>query len=832
MKIPAAVVILVLVLSSSVRAQDGTLTAENPLAVLKQELEGVLEEAALPFTDAQEGAIILMMEDRRQASEELFGDLMDFSEGPTQGQDSDRLRSAIEYMGNEFLARLEDYLSVGQFAAWSRYLETNESRIAGAPEEDSSQQQTQYVRLNPNAFTAEEGSYRVGGGPRRAEVIERGGAGAFHGNVQFLIIDESLNASRRSYNRGHRVPTVKPPYQERDTSFNVSGPILPGRLTISFAGRQNEAENVDTINATLADGSPFSSEIVRPTTHRSLSTGGTYQFADAHSLTFNLEYAPYTEKNQGIGGFVLPERAWTAEGNSWILELKQFSSLSARSIYETRFKVSTSHEETVPGNAGVRTDVIDAFSSGSSQNRSERDNRNYEFGNLYTRLGEGTTIRLGVDGVYRKNRALSTANFDGTFTFSSLDDFNQGRPFQYRVARGEPLLETTQTELSFFMQNDWKLTPELTFYYGFRYDWQTNLNDADNFGPRLGLAYALGQATVIRSGVGVFYNRLGIDLVEGQRRLDGTRQFEIVIDAPSYPDPFEAGTVQNLLPSVRVTDPTLSAPYVSAGMISIERTFLTNLFVSAAYEYSHDVHRMRFRDLNAPYDITAPVRRSCTKDQSPVTCVRPDSTKEEILNLEGTLSQIYHLLRLTYRQRFSIFNVSANYQLQRAYSDGRPDGRGELPADNYDLRAEWARSNQPGAETHTLDSTVNAQLPLGIFLTGTMSASSARRYNITTGTDDNQDGHLTDRPQGLPRNTGEGPRFLSFGFNISKAFFFEEAGGVGGTRTNLNVFANITNAFNNVNFNVPSAVMTSPNFGLPTSALDPRLIEMGLRFQF
>ncbi len=830
MKVLAGLMILAMILPGSVYAQDGTLAPENPLAVLKVEVERVLDEVGLPFTDAQGDAIVLMMEDRRQASEELFGDLMDFSAGPTQGQDSDRLRSAIEYMENEFLTRLEDYLTVGQLAAWSLYLETTEVPLTGTPELESPRQQTQYVRLNPNVFTAEEGSYRIGGGPRRAEVIERGGAGAFHGNVQILIIDESLNAGRRSYNRGHRVPTVKPPYQERDTSFDVSGPVLPGRLTMSFAGRQNEAENVDTINATLANGSPFSSEIVRPTMHRFLSTGGTYQFADAHSLTFHLEYGPYSEENQGIGGFVLPERAWASEGNSWLVDLKQFSSLSARSIYEMRFQANNTHAETVPGTSGLRTDVIDAFSSGGSQNRSESDERNYEFSNLYTRLGEGTTIRFGFDGIYRKNRALSTANFDGTFTFSTLDDFNLGRPFQYRVARGEPLLNTNQTELAFFMQNDWRVTPELTFYYGIRYDWQTNLSDADNFGPRLGLAYALGPATVIRSGVGVFYNSLPINMVEDQRRLDGTRQFQIVIADPSYPDPFESGTVQTLLPSVRVMDPTLSAPYYSAGFISIERTFLTNLLVSAAYEHKHDVHRLRFRDVNAPRDTTAAVLSSCTKDQSPETCVRPDPTKEEILNLEGTRASIHHSLRLTYRQRFSIFTLAANYQLQRVHSDGGPRANRGTPADNYDLRAEW--SFDRFFPTHTLGSTVNAQLPLGIFLTGTMSTNSGPRYTITTGTDDNHDGYLTDRPPGLTRNTGDAPKFLSFGLNISKAFFFEGAGGTGATRTNLNVFANVTNAFNNVNFSPPSGVMTSPNFGLSTNARDPRLVEIGIRFQF
>ena len=79
-------------------AQETTPAAENPLAVLKAEVERVLADAAVPFTSAQDSAVTLMMEDRRQASEELFGDLMNFSAGPTQGEQADQLRSAIEWM--------------------------------------------------------------------------------------------------------------------------------------------------------------------------------------------------------------------------------------------------------------------------------------------------------------------------------------------------------------------------------------------------------------------------------------------------------------------------------------------------------------------------------------------------------------------------------------------------------------------------------------------------------------------------------------------------------------------------------------------------------------
>ena len=156
--------------------------------------------------------------------------------------------------------------------------------------------------------------------------------------------------------------------------------------------------------------------------------------------------------------------------------------------------------------------------------------------------------------------------------------------------------------------------------------------------------------------------------------------------------------------------------------------------------------------------------------------------------------------------------------------------------DNYNLRLDYVDSRGTCCPPHTLNGAVNARLPLGIFLTGTMSMTS-QTYNITTGRDDNRDSTVNDRPPGVPRNSGDGPKTLNFNFNISKAFFFSpdsasNGRGNGGTRTNMNVFANMTNAFNRTNYRAPSGVMTSPNFGKSSSAFDPREIEAGVRFQF
>jgi hypothetical protein len=125
-------------------------------------------------------------------------------------------------------------------------------------------------------------------------------------------------------------------------------------------------------------------------------------------------------------------------------------------------------------------------------------------------------------------------------------------------------------------------------------------------------------------------------------------------------------------------------------------------------------------------------------------------------------------------------------------------------------------------------------------LTTAISAKSGTFYNITTGKDDNKDGSINDRPPGVPKFTGLGPHYFDVSFNFSKAFELNHAGAATPERTvnsagsgpQMNVFANLNNAFNMTHPGTPSGVMTSPFFGKSFSAASPRTIEVGMRFQF
>ena len=814
-----------LLAGTSVYGQDSGFLTENPLQELKEELDRVLAEAGLPFSETQDSRIALMIDERRRASEELFGNLQDFAAGPTQGQQADQLNSAIDWMQGEFLSRIGGYLTEEQAAVWDGFIGGGGLGRLLASETEAAQtnDQTQYVRIHTDPYTAEDDSYRLGrssnGNGSRTEVIQRGGSGAFHGNVEFLLRDDALNARNPFANN-------KPDSQERQLRIDASGPVIRGRLTSRLFFFQNESENVDTVHATLPEGL-FDLGIVRPTTTRSYGTTNTLQLAESHSLDLNAEYSAEKGENQGAGSFTLLEQAYTTTGDGWNISARHFSVLSGGSLFESRFGSFSDSTETIPVTDAPKIDVLDAFNRGGAQNRSETVNRNYEFGGMYTRIGERWTLKAGVEGVYRTRRSLAENNFGGTFTFSSIDDFEVGKAATYSVNQGDPLVEIGQVETAFFMQNDFTLTPQFTLMLGLRYLRQTHLDDNDNLAPRLSFAWGITPTTVLRGGAAVFHHTYGLNVREAQERLNGIRQFETIVDNPSFPNPFQAGMIRDTFPSTRLTGADLQAPYEIITGMQLEKTFFANMFLNTSYYMRTELRRHRLRDINAPLPsclAALPMGLSAGEETAFIQTCRPrDPWSGSILYLEPTGTEEEHLFRVNYRQRFSLLNVQAGYTANLAWADTVPSDNAGIPTDSYDLTIDWGRAPFP---VHRFETTFNAELPLGLFLLGRYSARSGQGYSILTGRDNNRDGRVTERPDGIERNTERGEATYSVDFNISKAFFFANGS------QNVNVFANMSNAFNRLNPGTPSGVLTSPNFGRSTSAQNPREIEMGMRYQF
>jgi hypothetical protein len=161
-----------------------------------------------------------------------------------------------------------------------------------------------------------------------------------------------------------------------------------------------------------------------------------------------------------------------------------------------------------------------------------------------------------------------------------------------------------------------------------------------------------------------------------------------------------------------------------------------------------------------------------------------------------------------------------------------------------------------------------------------VQANSGRPFNITTGRDDNGDTVTNDRPSGIPRNSGEGPGRYNMSVNLSRTFNLrrqeqaspagnslaepqrgggfpgggQRGGGPGGGRDGRPNFpgggdrrpggfgspngprmtfnVRIENLLNNTQLRSYSGVLTSPFFGMATSAQNGRSINLGLNFSF
>ncbi len=147
-----------------------------------------------------------------------------------------------------------------------------------------------------------------------------------------------------------------------------------------------------------------------------------------------------------------------------------------------------------------------------------QDSFSYLFGNH--------DLKFGVD--YQKDDLAQVfkGSADGRYRFNSLEDFFANDPSSVRIYFGNvsfPNYDESQALTSIYAQDSWRPNDKLTLNYGFRFsqtdnpdglthvfDIGRNIPDDDNnFAPRVGFAYAIGDegTQVLRGGIGLFHGR-------------------------------------------------------------------------------------------------------------------------------------------------------------------------------------------------------------------------------------------------------------------------------------------------------------------------------------
>jgi hypothetical protein len=179
---------------------------------------------------------------------------------------------------------------------------------------------------------------------------------------------------------------------------------------------------------------------------------------------------------------------------------------------------------------------------GASNFPQSRVTDSYQFNNTMTWTKGKHTLKFGADIRYNKADNESAFDSKGTFTFNSLQDYMNNTAFQLAQALQTSSWYATQWQTAFFVQDDFRVTPDLTLNLGLRYELADvplgmfgatdpeslgalvpgpPEKDTNNFAPRVGFNWSprssnpiLGDGkTVFRGGFGMGYDVLFYNLL-------------------------------------------------------------------------------------------------------------------------------------------------------------------------------------------------------------------------------------------------------------------------------------------------------------------------------
>ena len=697
--------------------------------------------------------------------------------------------------------------------------------------------QIRSIRFSRDLFAAEN----HGGGMVFVDITTQPGLGPLAGSLELTFRDGAMNARNAFVN-------TKGPEQSQQYTFTLNGTLLKDRTSFSLSA--GGASLYDSANVFAAlPGGERAAAVRRPSDRVNVNGRVDHALSRTQTLRATFQRNDSVQQNLGVGGFDVSERAFTRTSSDSLVRVAESGPWSRNVFAESRIQLHWVSSHAVSAAELPTTRVLDAFTGGGAQQAGGRRSTEIEWATNIDWATGHHAVRAGTLLEGGRYRSDSRTNYLGTFTFSSLSDYEAGRPSAFTRRQGNPLVEYSHWQAGVFAQDDWRIRKNFTLSGGLRYEVQTHLDDRVNLAPRGGFTWSPFKTgrTTIRGGGGIFYDWLDADTFEQTLRVDGIRQQDLVVRNPGYPDPLAFDTSSDVLPpSKYMLSDNLVMPKRTMVNVGASQQLSRTLAANVSVMHSRGADRLRGRNVNAPRPDG----------------MRPDPALGSVTEVEstarsrGTTINTGVNLNIPSRRTFLL----VNYSWIRQENDA--DGPFGLPADSYDLSGEWAPA--AGVPHHVFSAIANTTVARNIRLGLSATARTGSPYNITTGRDDNSDTVFNDRPQGVRRNSATTAGMWDAAARVSYAFGFgdrsrstpggagptmvvQRIGGPGGAgdllgtlggggaenkRVRFEIFASAQNLFNHVNPIGYSGVMTSPFFGRPTAAMPGRRIDIGARIGF
>ncbi len=204
--------------------------------------------------------------------------------------------------------------------------------------------------------------------------------------------------------------------------------------------------------------------------------------------------------------------------------------------------------------------------------------------------------------------------------------------------------------------------------------------------PRIGIAYQLNNKTVIRTGAGRFFTRLG---VSDSIFLGGNPPFQPngSVTFGTVDNPGGSGT--NAVPLVVTTQSkAFKNPEAWAWNVTVERELFWRSLLSVGYVARRGVHLQREADINQP--TLAVVNDPANKGVN-VNALRPYKGFGTIRETDNVANSMYNSLQVAWNRRFNNgLQFGVSYTFSKSMDNG--SNQRDVVPDTYDISMLWGPS--------------------------------------------------------------------------------------------------------------------------------------------
>jgi hypothetical protein len=634
--------------------------------------------------------------------------------------------------------------------------------VVGGPLQNVTQDAVQEFQLITNRFSAEHG--RSAGSV--INVVTRSGGERLSGTAALFLRDQSWQALPATVDDRD----ADPPFDRQQIAGTVGGPIArPNVFGFAALEYRNQDGGVlvgtrdpaaRTITRSFA-AAPL--DDVLATARVDWRAGGSHDVMVRYSGQWEEDIAASTlERPIGSASQRQESRnsihsvlgAWTSIVSPRAVNVLSVSfsdfdnaiSPVAPGIQYTFPSISDGSSFRVPqGTLQKRFQVSDTYSLSEGSH-------SWKFGAQLQRVDAHFDL-----GVFRDGRVELVEDFP------AFDRNGDGRVddndllFSVTLRSGHPdqdlvIPDADNVHIAGFVQDDWRLRPQLTLNLGLRYEVDTDVNnvsrfdelnpivlpfvdgerkrDINNFGPRVGFNWSTADARAsIRGGYGLYYDRVTLQIQSLERGLDG-RALPIEVKAGNvfFIDPATGG-FPPFAPSLANPFTGFILPGAGASGINIIDSHLQNPMV---HQFSVGVERQIGSAQVLRVDAVRNEGRRFIIGRTVGTVFNPVvGGPDRVVNLESSAETQYEAVLVEFERRFSgRYGLRTAYTWSRSFNfsndDQIPFGNG--PIDPNDLEREYGPA--PTDQRHRLTLSGVVELGRGFQLSGIWKMASGVPMDI------------------------------------------------------------------------------------------------------